>query len=260
MLVCSQQIQNIKNELELDASKSTINRELLKFGLKVYKVPTKPVLSMSNTNDRIEFAQKHRRWRQKWQEIVFSDESAFNLSQNDGRLLVRLYSSDQRDENGYRITKPSDSYKSVMVWGAISILGTGPLVRVTKRLTALEYLNLFRQRLRRYYPGLYNNQQIFQDDNAPCHRAGLVNQWFNKYNIKRIVWPAKSPDLNIIENVWGHIKYKIKNRTYQNEDELWNDIENEWIKFPTELIFRLYESLPRRIEAVIQENGFNTNY
>ncbi|KAL4500727.1 hypothetical protein ABPG72_019961 [Tetrahymena utriculariae] len=75
--------QNIKNELELDASKSTINRELLKLGLKVYKVPTKPVLSMSNTNDRLEFAQKHRRWRQKWQEIVFSDiiKKRFNLEQ-----------------------------------------------------------------------------------------------------------------------------------------------------------------------------------
>ena len=37
---------------------------------------------------------------------------------------------------------------------------------------------------------------IFQQDNAPCHRAKLVKNWFQEQNIEVIAWPANSPDLN----------------------------------------------------------------
>ena len=42
---------------------------------------------------------------------------------------------------------------------------------------------------------------IFQEDNAPCHKAKLTMNWFNKKKVEVLAWSPCSPDLNPIENV-----------------------------------------------------------
>ena len=44
---------------------------------------------------------------------------------------------------------------------------------------------------------------IFQDDNAPIHTAKIVSksQEENSNVVEHLIWPPRSPDLNIIENL-----------------------------------------------------------
>jgi hypothetical protein len=50
---------------------------------------------------------------------------------------------------------------------------------------------------------------VFMQDNAPCHRAKIVQKVFKKFNVQVLPWPANSPYLNPIENLWAWLNKKV---------------------------------------------------
>ncbi|XP_052432367.1 sodium- and chloride-dependent GABA transporter 1-like [Carassius gibelio] len=71
------------------------------------------------------------------------------------------------------------------------------------------------------------------------------------HGIPVLYWPANSPDLNPIENVWGIVKRKMRYARPNNAEELKATIRSTWALITPEQCHRLIDSMPRRITAVI---------
>jgi hypothetical protein len=102
----------------------------------------------------------------------------------------------------------------------------------------------------------------FQDDNAPVHRARIIEEFKRDNDIHGKTWTAQSPDLNIIENLWLRIKSSLQNTAgnINTPQELFTVIQDIWMSFTVDYIQNLYISIPRRILAVIRSKGYLTKY
>lgn len=95
------------------------------------------------------------------------------------------------------------------------------------------------------------------------HTAKKCEEWFaNNPEIERLVAQANSPDLNLIENVWSEttrewIPVYPRNFKTLNEQVL---RKREDLRMRTEYFQKLYDSMPARINAVIDANGGHTKY
>ncbi len=61
---------------------------------------------------------------------------------------------------------------------------------------------------------------LFQQDLAPAHTVKGTKSWFNDHDVTMLDWPANSPDLNPIWNLWDIFKRKMRNSRSNNTDEL----------------------------------------
>ena len=106
-------------------------------------------------------------------------------------------------------------------------------------------------------------------DNAPIDRATKIIDYLKKDNIQVLEWSPYSPDLNPIENMWWKLKNTIlqvcpESETFRNSKEDQNIYEKAsetaWKQIPSSCFEACVESMPRRVQAVIDAKGWYTKY
>ena len=151
-----------------------------------------------------------------------------------------------------------------MVWGCFVKNKLGPLVRLEGRITANVYIEeILEKHLLPFINNLENKENyIFQEDNAPIHTARIAKNWKEVNSIANLPWPAQSPDLNPIENLWDELERKVRKHKPlpKNKDDLWRILQEEWLNLDENIYKNLVDSMPRRIAAVIENKGCPTKY
>ncbi len=218
------------------------------------KRATKPLLNQRQRQKRLTWAVE-----KKNSVVQSSDESKFCIS--FGNQGPRVWRKSGEAQNPC-CSKSSVTFpQSVMIWAAMSSAGVGPLCFLKSTVNAAIYQEILEHFMLPSADKLYGDADfIFQQDLAPAHTAKGTKSWFNDHGVTVLDWPANSPDLNPIENLWGIVKRKMRNKRPKNADELKAAIKETWASIPPQQCHKLITSMPRRIEAVIKAKGAPTKY
>ncbi len=157
----------------------------------------------------------------------------------------------------WSVQKPA----SLKVWGCMSACGMGSLYIWKGTINAERYIQVLEQHMlpsrRRLFQG---RPCIFQHDNARPHTASITKSWLRRRSIRVLKWPACSPDLSPIENIWRIIKRKMRQRRPKTVEQLEGCIRQEWDNIPIPKLEQLVSSVPRRLQTVIKRRGDATQW
>lgn len=221
----------------------------------------KPYVNDDHRERRLAFAVKYRDWSvAEWEKVLWSDESPFTL-----RYSPRSWVWRKPDEKwNLRCTggtvKSTKFCKKLMVWGCFAGSRVGNFYRIRGIMKSPHYHNILVRQMMPSARRLFDGEWYFQQDNDPKHTAGVNKQYLKNKKVKCLLWPAGSPDLSPIENLWEILNIAAGDRKPQNEDELFAILKEAWEALPADTLQHLVESMPRRCQAVIDANGGPTKY
>ncbi|CAB4488436.1 unnamed protein product [Rhizophagus irregularis] len=158
-----------------------------------------------------------------------------------------------------------------MVWGCFAGGIKGPLIfcdenkEGNEKINSNTYVRILNKHLHPFHHTvckLTGRAASFQQDNAPIHTAKITKDWLKKNKIAIIDWPANSPDLNLIENIWKQLKDNIQSREVfpRTVGELKATLSEEWENLDCSIFEEVVVSMPQRINAVLEAKGGPTHY
>ena len=102
---------------------------------------------------------------------------------------------------------------------------------------------------------------FFIEDGAPAHRAKSTKVWQVAKGITLFEgWPGNSPNLNPIEHLWSQVKHLQWEERATSRGGIKKIAGNVWRQVTPSYLEKLFESMPRRMQAVVEAQGSHTKY
>jgi hypothetical protein len=231
----------------------------------------------------LEWANKYKDWTvEDWKRVIWSDESSMWVGVSPRRQWV-IRPPGERLNPKYVKKTFKDVHIKVMVWACFTGDRLGPLIVCDDGgIGADEYEDIL-------FDGLFSlidnilelpddetirvaddNTFLFMQDNALCHEAHEVLDFLAQHHVPVMEWPAQSPDLNPIENLWAALKeafhkrflelFSHPSKSLEARYRYGEVLQEVWYNQGMKLVNALVESMPKRVQAVLEANGGGTKY
>ena len=197
-----------------------------------------------------------------WPKVIFLDKKKFNLDGPDG---IQYYWYNLRKETEM-YSKRVNGGGGFMIWAGFSVHSKTELAFLDTKVNSAKYVAMLEKTLLPFACGTYEKELgdfYFQQDNAPIHVSKEANKWFDDRAILQLKWPAKLPDLNPIENLWGYMVRKVYNNgncQFKHKNELKEALLDVWSNIPSNLLKKLAKSKFNCCIAVTGRQGKNIHY
>ena len=277
-------LEDITNMSNLPVSRWTISRRLNEMGINSHVARQKPFLNDQHIADRLKWVQDHSNWTvEDWKRVVWSDECCIKVGLNPCRQRVWRHKREELNPECL-IVKFKGGHIGIMVWACFSYDHLSRLVIFPKGgIGSEEYIMALEDTLLPFIKSLFpetnngdtitvidSNQYIFMQDNASCHTSKQSQRFFASKQIPVMDWPANSPDLNPLENLWSDFKARFhqhftdtKSKPSSSKDAIDKyaaDLQKVWEECSMDLVHSLVESMPQRVQAVLKAKGGHTKY
>jgi len=252
--------REIKHELDLDCSARTVRRVLDEAGLFGRITRVAPPLKEEHIKKRLAFAEGYGNWTlQQWNTVLWSDEMSIRVGPQGQHYCQRLINTEWFPTH---VVEKEKHAAKVHVWACFSGDGGVRGIEVFEdNLDSELMLAILKKHLLQSASTWQAGKQWwFQQDNDPKHKSKLVQGWISSKGIDCLDWPPYSPDLNPIENLWASLKKRVETENARTTAELKEAVIKHWSSTDDELIAKLVESIPRRLEAVVRNHGLMTGY
>lgn len=198
---------------------------------------------------RLAFCRKFSKDLNISRKILFTDEKTF-------QLRTKHHKSDKMWVQGKKNYVQKGIYFNndfVKISAGISVHGKTELIVLPNKFNGKVYseqvLPIFKDEI------IKHKLKYFMQDNSKIH-------YEKNYCIPKLEefdhildWPARSPDLNPIENLWSYLSYKLRNRNFENLRQMKMAIREEYNLVPQSLIFNLCNSFHSRLKKCINLKG-----
>jgi len=242
---------------DIKVSRQTVSRYLKQEGMRYKKVKRSLPLQPSDKVKREDLAKKWLAENHPWERTIFSDEKWFSL---DGPDDWRSYV--QKSDVIYR---PRHQKKGggIMVWAMVLPNGLLSYKLLNRDFRSPSYIELLSRTIVPISKLNYAENFWFQQDNSRIHTARIVKEWMTEAHFPVLPWPARSPDLNIMENIWKMLQDIIYDRSaILNFAELREEIRKAFQvinQSKRKVIINLYETFRGRLVKVIVNKGNEIN-
>lgn len=236
----------------------TMQTRLRDIGLRFEKADRRIVLSNAQKQARLEFVRKGLLDMEQFKRVIWTDEKRFKADGPD------VWKSWMDPKNKIVRNRRQQGGPSLQVWGMLIPGNLLVVMELPPRGDSASFMQFMEEQVLPNIRAIVGDDFVLQQDNAPTHSSAFSTARFSELDVQLMPWPARSPDLNLIENCWSLISEIVYDGDqFANATDLWTAIDAAVTEINVnrqDALQAIFDSLPKRFLECVEKKGDLIDY